>query len=124
MQIKELRSHCYRHSLAMRYLERGSKYHNISMVLGDEVATIEKYYSELRPNSAQREAFERAFAGTNVQDSTGTIQPDWLKRGSDRNLSSTLSQLNSEYRPSEMVDAGGFEPPATWLQTRCSSKLS
>jgi len=23
-----------------------------------------------------------------------------------------------------MVDAGGFEPPATWLQTRCSSKLS
>jgi len=23
-----------------------------------------------------------------------------------------------------VVDAGGFEPPATWLQTRCSSKLS
>ena len=22
-----------------------------------------------------------------------------------------------------MVDAGGFEPPATWLQTRCSSKM-
>ena len=23
----------------------------------------------------------------------------------------------------QMVDAGGFEPPATWLQTRCSSKM-
>ena len=23
-----------------------------------------------------------------------------------------------------MVDAGGFEPPAAWLQTRRSSKLS
>ena len=23
-----------------------------------------------------------------------------------------------------VVDAGGFEPPAPWLQTRCSSKLS
>ena len=23
-----------------------------------------------------------------------------------------------------VVDAGGFDPPAPWLQTRCSSKLS
>ena len=25
--------------------------------------------------------------------------------------------------PDSMIDAGGFEPPATWLQTRCSSKM-
>ena len=49
-------------------------------MLGDEVATIEKYYSEFKPNRAQRMAFETAFAGSDFQDASGTAQPEGLKR--------------------------------------------
>ena len=45
--VQPLSSHSYRHSLAMRYLSKGAKYENVAMVLGDEIATIEKHYSEL-----------------------------------------------------------------------------
>ena len=108
---QKLTSHCYRHSLAMRYLNTDSKFENIAMVLGDETATIEKHYAELTPNQAQERAFHRAFTQSTVITSEGTAQPVWLKRRRGSN-------------PTRVVDAGGFEPPASWLQTRYSSKLS
>ena len=108
---QQLSSHCYRHSLAMRYLRAGNTFENIAMVLGDETATIEKHYAELIPNQAQKRAFQRAYSQDTVITSEGTAQPVWLKRRRGSN-------------PTRVVDAGGFEPPATWLQTRCSSKLS
>jgi len=109
-EIKGLKSHCYRHTLAMRYLERDGDYRHVSMVLGDEVATIEKYYSELKPNRAQRMAFERAFAGSDHQNSTGTVQPDGLRRRSDRNSAHLSSAPNSTFGPYLMADRAGFEP--------------
>jgi integrase len=124
IQIQDLRFHCYRHTLAARYLEKGCTYENISLILGDDVATIEKYYADLRPNKAQRMAFERAFSKPTSEDATETAQPKWMKRKVNRNSASSFNTTYSLGGLSEMVDAGGFEPPATWLQTRCSSKLS
>jgi len=108
---QELPSHCYRHSLAMRYLSVDNKFENIAMILGDEIATIEKHYAELAPNKAQEMAFHRAFKKSNVISSEGTAQPEWLNRRRGSN-------------PTRVVDVGGFEPPASWLQTKRSSKLS
>ena len=108
---QKLTSHCYRHSLAMRYLNTDSKFENIAMVLGDGTATIEKHYAELSPNPAQERAFHRAFSQSTAISSEGTAQPAWLKRRRGSN-------------PARGMDAGGFEPPASWLQTRYSSKLS
>jgi len=110
LDIRGLKSHCYRHTLAMRYLDRGGDYIHVSMVLGDEVATIEKYYSELKPNRAQRMAFEKAFAGSDFQDSSGTVQPGGLKRRSDRNSTVLSSTTNSSSGPYLVADRAGFEP--------------
>ena len=110
LDVRGLKSHCYRHTLAMRYLERDGDYRHVSMVLGDEVATIEKYYSELKPNRAQRMAFERAFAGSDFQDSSETVQPEGLKRRSDRNSTVLSSTTNSSSGPYLVADRAGFEP--------------
>ena len=110
LDVRGLNSHCYRHTLAMRYLERDGDYIHVSMVLGDEVATIEKYYSELKPNRAQRMAFERAFAGSDFQDASGTAQPEGLKRRSDRNSTVLSSTTNSSSGPYLVADRAGFEP--------------
>ena len=110
LDIRGLKSHCYRHTLAMRYLDRGGDYIHVSMVLGDEVATIEKYYSELKPNRAQRMAFERACAGSDFQDASGTAQPEGLKRRSDRNSTVLSSTTNSSSGPYLVADRAGFEP--------------
>jgi len=110
LDIRGLKSHCYRHTLAMRYLGRDGDYIHVSMVLGDEVATIEKYYSELKPNRAQRMAFERAFAGSDFQDSSETVQPEGLKRRSDRNSTVLSSTTNSSSGPYLVADRAGFEP--------------
>jgi hypothetical protein len=90
---QELSSHCYRHSLAMRYLRSDNKFENIAMILGDEIATIEKHYAELAPNKAQEMAFHRAFKKSNVISSEGTAQPEWLNRRRGSN-------------PTRVVDAG------------------
>jgi len=109
-EVRGLKSQCYRHTLAMRYLERGGDYIHLSMVLGDEVATIEKYYSELKPNKAQRMAFDRAFAGSDFQDSSGTVQPEGLRRRTDRNSTVLSSTTNSTFGPYLVADRAGFEP--------------
>jgi uncharacterized protein YktA (UPF0223 family) len=64
----------------MRYLSKGAKYENVAMVLGDEIATIEKHYSELIPSKSQKVAFDKAFELSNTISSEETIQPKWLKR--------------------------------------------
>ena len=91
---QKLSSHCYRHSLAMRYLSVDNKFENIAMILGDEIATIEKHYAELSPNKAQEMAFHRAFKKSNVISSEGTAQPEWLNRRRGSN-------------PTRVVDVGG-----------------
>lgn len=78
------------------------------MVLGDDVATIEKYYADLRPNKAQRIAFERAFSSPTSEDATDTAQPKWMRRKVNRNLVSSFSTSYSLGGLSEMVDAGAF----------------
>ena len=45
--IRKYSSHSYRHTLAMRFLNSGSTYEDVSRILGDTVATIEEHYSEL-----------------------------------------------------------------------------
>ncbi len=53
-------------------------------------------------------------------------QPEWMMREvgfRTPNVNSAVSR-NRGSDSTRVVDAGGFEPPATWLQTRCSSKLS
>jgi len=123
-KIQMLPSHSYRHTMAMRYLstEMG-KLENVAMVLGDEVTTIQKHYSELIPNDAQRIAFEQAHALSWVISSEGTAQPEWLKRrrGSNPARAYRGSGMNGGFKSKSGVDVGGFEPPASWLQTRYSS---
>ena len=108
---QKLPSHCYRDSLSMRYLEADNKIEDISMVLGDETGTIQKHYADIVPNQARKRAFQRAFAQSSSMSAEFSAQPPWLKRPRG-------------FRPSRGMDAGGFEPPASWLQTRYSSKLS
>ncbi len=121
--VQQLSSHSYRHTLAMRYLNSGNKYENVSMILGDDIATIEKYYSELMPNKEQRLAFEKAFAQSTRITSEGTAQPEWLKRRRGSNSSITLSRsdafMGSNIRGG--MDVRGFEPLASSLQTKHSS---
>ena len=121
--VQQLSSHSYRHTLAMRYLNSGNKYENVSMILGDDIATIEKYYSELIPNKEQRLAFEKEFAQSTRITSEGTAQPEWLKRRRGSNSSITLSRSDA-FRDSNLregMDVRGFEPLASSLQTKHSS---
>ena len=121
--VQHLSSHSYRHTLAMRYLTVGNKFENVAMILGDDIATIEKHYAELVPNDAQRLAFEKAFAQSTLISSEGTAQPVWLKR--KRGSNSLLTMPRSRpFRGANFrgeVDVGGFEPPASSLQTKHSS---
>ena len=121
--VQPLSSHSYRHTLAMRYLNTGNKYENVAMILGDDIATIEKYYSELIPNKEQRLAFEKAFAQSTQITSEGTAQPEWLKRRRGSNSSITLSRSDA-FRGTNLregMDVRGFEPLTSSLQTKHSS---
>ena len=125
-KIRPYPPHSYRHSLAMRYLNTGSRYEDVSGILGDTVATIERYYSTLIYTQASEEAFRRAHPNSHKEPAIATAQPEWMMR----EVSLQTYNINSAVRrnrgsdSTRVVDAGGFEPPSTWLQTRCSSKLS
>ena len=73
-------SHSYRHSIAMRYLNAGCRYEDVSMVLGDTVATIERYYAELVFGPASERAFARAHPKSRWEKAVGTAQPEWMER--------------------------------------------
>ena len=121
--VQPLSSHSYRHTLAMRYLNSGNKYENVAMILGDDIATIEKYYSELIPNKSQRLAFEKAFSQSTRITSEGTAQPEWLKRSRGSNSSMTMLRSDA-FRGTNLrggMDVRGFEPLASSLQTKHSS---
>ena len=104
--VQSLSSHSYRHSLAMRYLSKGAKFENIAMVLGDEIATIEKHYSELIPSKSQKVAFDRAFELSNTISSEETIQPKWLKRQRGLN-SNQQNRCSTAYDGFELERGGG-----------------
>ena len=126
-EISNYSSHSYRHTMAMRYLNAGQRYEDVSIVLGDTVATIEKHYSELIFTQANKLAFEKAHPRYRREKAIETVQPEWLE--SEVEFRASTRRYGAVHRKGVpeadyMVDAGGFEPPATWLQTRCSSKLS
>ena len=90
----------------MRYLSAGNKYENVAMVIGDDIATIEKHYAELVQNKAQRMAFEKAFAQSTQITSEGTAQPEWLKRRRGSN-SQILMHRSDAFAGFESVRGGG-----------------
>ena len=90
----------------MRYLSAGNKYENVSMVIGDDIATIEKHYAELVPNKAQRMAFEKAFALSTQITSEGTAQPEWLKRRRGSNSQMPMHRSDA-FAGFESVRGGG-----------------
>ena len=51
----------------------------LQWVLGDEIATIEKHYSELIPSKSQKVALTKRSNGNTIS-SEETVQPKWLKR--------------------------------------------
>jgi len=104
--VQKLPSHSFRHSLAMRYLDVGSTFENIALVLGDDIATLQEHYAELIPNKSQRIAFERAHKMATAVSSEGTAQPDFLlrRRGSNSNWSVPLGNAFAGFR---LEDNGG-----------------
>ena len=95
-------------------------------ILGDTVATIERYYSTLIYTEASEDAFRRAHPNSHKEPAIATAQPEWMMREvgfRTPNVNSAVSR-NRGSDSTRVVDAGGFEPPAAWLQTKRSSKLS
>ncbi len=98
----------------------------ISGIAELQIATMHGI-NELIFTQANKLAFEKAHPRYRREKAIETAQPEWLEREvgfrtSTRRYGAVhrTGVLDADY----MVDAGGFEPPAPWLQTRCSSKLS
>ena len=66
--------------MAMRYLNAGQRYEDVSIILGDTIATIEKHYSELIFTPANKLAFEKAHPRCRREKAIGTAQPEWMER--------------------------------------------
>ena len=66
--------------MAMRYLNAGQRYEDVSIILGDTIATIEKHYSELIFTPANKLAFEKAHPRCRREKAIGTTQPEWMER--------------------------------------------
>ena len=79
-EISPYPSHSYRHTMAMRYLNAGQRYEDVSIILGDTIATIEKHYSELIFTPANKLAFEKAHPRCKREKAIGTAQPEWMER--------------------------------------------
>jgi integrase len=80
IEVRKFPCHSYRHSIAMRYLNSGGEYEDVSCVLGDTIATIEKYYSELIFTPAREKAWRKAHSFATKISSEGTVQPEFLLR--------------------------------------------
>jgi integrase len=87
-RVRPFPTHSYRHSLAMRYLNAGCDYEDVSGVLGDTVATIEKHYAELIFTPAREAAWRKAHTFATKITSEHSAQPALLMR-------------EAGYRPSE-----------------------
>ena len=104
------------HSIAMRYLNSGCQYEDVAGVLGDTIATIEKHYSELIFTPAREAAWRKAHCFATKISSEGTAQPAFLMRdGGFRTHSGHFRAVSHSgvVDSSRVVDAGGFEPPAS-----------
>ena len=122
--IRKYSSHSYRHTLAMRFLNSGSTYEDVSRVLGDTVATIEEHYAELGFTDSFRRAWEAANVRSSIKTTIGTAQPEWLDsfrgvRTQTKHRGLVPHTMGTD--SNRVVDVGGFEPPTSWLQTKHSS---
>ena len=80
-QPQKLSSHKYRHTFAMLALKRNCKPFFIGKVLGDTLATVEKFYSRFLLNDAHKAEHAKMMRGQNERiPAAGTAQPSWLKR--------------------------------------------
>jgi integrase len=138
-------SHKYRHTFAMHALEDGKTLQYIAKVLGDSPATVEQYYCEFRLDAEHRRQHNKGKHRRKQRiPATHTAQPAGLMRplhpgltGRQHDMVQSMRALGigtEEFDPvgdgpygegdgdqDGGVDAGGFEPPAFWLQTRRSS---
>ena len=65
--------------MAMRYLNAGQRYEDVSIILGDTIATIENHYSGLILAPANELAFEKAHPRCRREKAIGTAQSDWME---------------------------------------------
>ena len=111
--IRKYSSHCYRHTLAMRFLNSGSTYEDVSRVLGDLVATIEEHYAELGFTDSFRKAWKAAHVRSSMKTTIGTAQPEWLDsfRGVRTQTMHRLAAAQTMGSDTNRVaDVPGFEP--------------
>ena len=111
--IRPYSSHSYRHTLAMRFLNSGSTYEDVSRILGDTVATIEEHYSELVMTSSFRKAWEAAHVRSTMNTTEGTAQPEWLDRFRKVRTPNRYKPLAPHSRGTDsklVADVPGFEP--------------
>ena len=78
--VQDLSAHCYRHTLAMRYVSNGEPIQRICTILGDTIATIEAHYSERVFTTEDEGAFHRVNRGSRRVTAEGTSQPGFLTR--------------------------------------------
>ena len=111
--IRKYSSHSYRHTLAMRFLNSGSTYEDVSRILGDTVATIEEHYSELVMTPSFRKAWEAAHVRATMNTTDGTAQPEWLDRFRKVRTPNHHKSLVPHSRGTDFkwgADVPGFEP--------------
>ena len=87
--VQDLSAHCYRHTLAMRYVSQGEPLQRVCTILGDTISTIETHYSERVFTAEDKMAFHRVNKNSRRESSEGTSQPDFLTR--DKSLLEPLT---------------------------------
>ena len=92
-------------------LNTGSRYEDVSGILGDTVATIERYYSTLIYTQASEEAFRRAHPNSHNEPAIATSQPEWMMREvslQTYNINSSAVLRNRGSDSTRVVDAGAL----------------
>ena len=103
--VQDLSAHCYRHTLAMRYVSKGEPIQRVCTILGDTIATIETHYSERIFTAEDKMAFHRVNKNSRRESSEGTSQPGFLTR--DKSL---LEPLTARGMDSKWWTLGDLNP--------------
>jgi len=103
--VQDLSAHCYRHTLAMRYVSKGEPIQRVCTILGDTIATIETHYSERIFTAEDKMAFHRVNKNSRRESSEGTSQPDFLTRDT-----SLLEPLTARGMDSKWWTLGDLNP--------------
>ena len=103
--VQDLSAHCYRHTLAMRYVSKGEPLQRVCTILGDTIATIETHYSERVFTAEDKMAFHRVNKNSRRESSEGTSQPGFLTR--DKSL---LEPLTARGMDSKWWTLGDLNP--------------